>query len=71
MHRVILRNKNNNRLYSTLDGIRFKDIISGMEKDLDENEIKNYAINLDATSLFNQFPNIERLISSIKLKISV
>lgn len=71
MHKIILRNKNNNRLYSTLDGVKFKDIISGMEKDLDEEELKRYAINLDATSLLNEFPNIERLISSLNLKVVV
>lgn len=69
---VIVRHKKTNLLYSTEDGIKYKNLITDVEGEV-PNDVaqKIFAINLDATELLNNNPNIEALIKKMQLKIEV
>jgi len=74
MQKIIVRHKTTNFLYSTLDGRRFRNIISGEEREVPDELIeRHFSINLDATEILNgeNGGNIERLIGALNLKIEV
>lgn len=67
---VIVRHKKTNLLYSTEDGVIYKNLITEVEGNVPEEVCKNvFSINLDATEILNNNPNVLSLIKSLKLKI--
>lgn len=67
---AIVRNIENNDLYRYLGGNKFRNIRTGNEGDIgDEQAIKVFRINLEATGLCNEYPEIENLIKTLNLKI--
>ena len=62
----------NGTLYRHVEGNTFKNIISGVSGEVtDEKAREVFRINLDATSILNDNPNVERLIEVLKLKIEI
>jgi hypothetical protein len=71
---AILRHKNTNTLFRHVKDNIYRNLCTGVEGEiLPERAKEIFAISLDATALLNgeNGNKIERLISSIKLKISV
>lgn len=67
---AIVRHKKTNSLYKYLGNNVYENIISGVKGEVPEDIAKNiFAINLDATILISEYPNIEKLIKSLELKI--
>jgi hypothetical protein len=67
---TILRNIQNNQLYGHIGGIRYVNLITGVEGDVPENLAKKiFKINLQATKIINDYPEIKNLISSLGLTI--
>jgi len=67
---AILRNIQNNHLYRYLGGNRYRNIMTGVEGEIGEDVAqKIFKINLELTELCENFPNVEKLIHSLKLKI--
>lgn len=69
---AIVRHKTTNILYRHLEGDKYRNLSTGAEGEVNsEIAQKIFAINLDATALLNENPNIEVLIKSIGLKIEI
>lgn len=69
---IIVRHKKTNFLYSTEDGKSYKNLITEIEGEVPEEIQKNiFAINLDATEIFNNNSNIISLVRKLELKIEV
>jgi len=67
---AILRNIQNNHLYRYLGGNRYRNIMTGVEGEIGEDVAqKIFKINLELTEVCENFPNVEKLIHSLKLKI--
>ncbi len=70
MQKIIVRHKTTNFLYSTLDGKTYRNLITEEEREVPDELIqKCFAISLDATEMINEFPNVQRLIKELNLKI--
>jgi hypothetical protein len=67
---AIVRNIQNNHLYRYLGGNRYRNIMTGVEGEIGEDVAqKIFKINLELTELCENFPNIEKLIHTLKLKM--
>jgi hypothetical protein len=67
---AIVRNIQNNHLYRYLGGNRYRNLMTGVEGEIGEDMAqKIFKINLELTELCENFPNIEKLIHSLKLKM--
>ena len=67
---AIVRNIQNNHLYRYLGGNRYRNIMTGVEGEIGEDVAqKIFKINLELTELCENFPNVEKLVHSLKLKI--
>lgn len=68
----IVRHKKSNLLYKYLGGSTYENLISGVKGEVKEEIAKEiFAINLDATEMLSEYPNIELLIKSLALKIEI
>jgi hypothetical protein len=66
---AIVRNIQNNHLYRYLGGNRYRNIMTGVEGEIDEVVASRiFKINLELTDLCENFPNIEIMINKLKLK---
>lgn len=66
----ILRHIKTNTLYRHIENDRYRNLSTGVEGEVPpEIAQKIFAISLDATVLLNEFPNIEKLIKGLNLKI--
>jgi hypothetical protein len=69
---AILRHKNTNTLFRHVKGNIYRNLITGVEGEiLPERAKEIFAISLDATALFNENENLEKLVKGLKLKISI
>lgn len=67
---AIVRNKKTNDLYRYIGENKFVNLRTGVEGLVPDDKAANvFAINLECTEMFNQYPNIEKLINKLKLKI--
>lgn len=68
----IVRHKKTNYLYKYLGDNIYQNIITDVKGEVSEETAKNiFAISLDATVLISEYPNIEKLIKSLELKIEI
>lgn len=66
---AIVRNIQNNNLYRYLGGNKYRNIMTGVEGEIDEAVASRiFKINLELTDLCENFPNIEVMINKLKLK---
>jgi hypothetical protein len=66
---AIVRNIQNNNLYRYLGGNKYRNIMTGVEGEIDEVVASRiFKINLELTDLCENFPNIEIMINKLKLK---
>ncbi len=66
---AIVRNIQNNNLYRYLGGNTYRNIMTGVEGEIDEVVASRiFKINLELTDLCENFPNIEIMINKLKLK---
>jgi len=66
---AIVRNIQNNNLYRYLGGNTYRNIMTGVEGEIDEAVASRiFKINLELTDLCENFPNIEVMINKLKLK---
>ena len=67
---AIVRNIQNNLLYRYLGGNKYRNIATGVEGEISEEVAQRiFKINLELTELCQEFPNIEKMIYQLKLKI--
>ncbi len=67
---AIVRNIQNNNLYRYLGGNKYRNIATGFEGEISEEVAQRiFKINLELTELCQEFPNIEKMIYKLKLKI--
>jgi hypothetical protein len=67
---AIVRNIQNNFLYRYLGGNKYRNIATGVEGEISEEVAQRiFKINLELTELCQEFPNIEKMIYQLKLKI--
>lgn len=72
MQTAIVRHKITNVIYRHLEGNKFRNIATNVEGEVpDEVAKKIFAINPDATHLCNEYPNIEKLIAALNLKVEI
>lgn len=65
----VCRNIQNNDLYFYLGENVFKNIRTGKSGTVDDETAKRvFKMNIEATEIINEFPNIEMLISKLNLK---
>ncbi|MEY4333380.1 MAG: hypothetical protein RLZZ196_2123, partial [Bacteroidota bacterium] len=68
---AILRNIQNNHLYRYLGGNRYRNLMTGVEGEIGEDVAQRiFKINLELTEICENFPNVEKLIHALKLKIN-
>lgn len=66
---VVVRNIQNDQLYLHVEGNKFKNMITGNEGEVEEETAqKLFRINLAATQICNDFPQIQELIKRLNLK---
>lgn len=66
---AIVRNIQNNNLYRYLGDNKYRNIMTGVEGEIDEAVASRiFKINLELTDLCEKFPNIEIMINKLKLK---
>ena len=66
---AIVRNIQNNNLYRYLGDNKYRNIMTGVEGEIDEAvSSRIFKINLELTDLCENFPNIEIMINKLKLK---
>jgi hypothetical protein len=66
---AIVRNIQNNNLYRYLGDNKYRNIMTGIEGEIDEAVASRiFKINLELTDLCENFPNIEIMINKLKLK---
>jgi len=66
---AIVRNIQNNNLYRYLGDNKYRNIMTGVEGEIDEAVASRiFKINLELTDLYENFPNIEIMINKLKLK---
>ena len=66
---AIVRNIQNNNLYRYLGDNKYRNIMTGVEGEIDEAVASRiFKINLKLTDLCENFPNIEIMINKLKLK---
>ncbi len=69
---AVVRNIQNNVLYRYLGGNRFRNLCTGEEGVVDEEKAREvFKINLEATQILENYPNIEKMIFDLKLKADV
>jgi len=67
---AIVRNIQNNNLYRYLGDNKYRNIMTGVEGEIDEAVASRiFKINLELTDLCENFPNIEIMINKLKLKL--
>ena len=66
---AIVRNIQNNDLYRYLGENKFRNIRTGQEGVIDDETVRKvFKINVEATTLCEEFPLIEEMIRSLNLK---
>lgn len=66
---AIVRNIQNNNLYRYLGDNKYRNIMTGIEGEIDEAVASRiFKINLELTDLCENFPNIEIMVNKLKLK---
>lgn len=66
----IVRNIQNNCLYRYLGNNKYRNLATGNEGEVSEEKAKElFRINVEATYLCETFPDIEKLISILNLKM--
>jgi hypothetical protein len=69
---AVLRNLQNGALYRHLEGDIYKNIVSGIQaKITPELAKKHLRINVEASSILNDYPQVENLINKLSLKIDI
>ncbi len=69
---AIVRHKTTNTLYRHIENDRYRNLSTGVEGEVPPEIAKKiFTINIDATALLNEQPNIEKLIKALNLKIEV
>lgn len=67
---TILRNIQNNQLYGHVGGNKYVNLVTGTEGEVSEELAKKiFKINLQATKIVNDFPEVQTLISKLGLTI--
>ena len=67
---TILRNIQNNQLYGHVGGNKYVNLITGTEGEVSEELAKKiFKINLQATKIVHDFPEVQTLISKLGLTI--
>lgn len=67
---TILRNIQNNQLYGHIGGNKYVNLITGIEGEVPEDLAKKvFKINLQATKIIQDFPDVKMLISKLGLTI--
>lgn len=67
---AIVRNIQNNNLYRYLGENKYRNIMTGVEGEIPEEMARKiFKINLEMTELCENFPNVEKLIFALKLKM--
>lgn len=65
----ICRNVQNNDLYQFLGGNTFRNLRTGKSGEVDENKAAEILkFNVEATTIINEFPIVELMISKLNLK---
>lgn len=66
---AIVRNTQTNILYRYLGNNQYRNLCSGVEGEIKEELARKiFKINVEATALCEEFPLIEKMIMSLKLK---
>ena len=66
---AIVRNIQNNTFYRYLGDNKYRNLITGVEGEIaEELARKLFKINVEMTTLCEDFPDIEKLIQSLQLK---
>lgn len=69
---AIVRNIQNNQLYMYLGENRYKNMISGIEGEIDPQVAqKIFKINLNATMICSEFPLVQELIKRLQLTVDI
>ncbi len=67
---AIVRNIENNDLYRYLGENKFRNIRTGKEGVIDDEQARRvFKINMEATEICNEFPNVEILIQKLNLRM--
>lgn len=67
---TILRNIQNNQLYGHVGGNKYVNLVTGTEGEVSEELAKKiFKINLQATKIVRDFPEVQTLISKLGLTI--
>ena len=68
---AVVRNIQNNQLYKYIGGNTFINIITGKEGEVpDEVAQKIFKINIEATEILNECPEVENLIKALQLIVN-
>lgn len=66
---AIVRNIENNDLYRYLGENKFRNIRTGKEGVVEEEQARKvFKINLEATQILNEYPEIEEMVKRLNLK---
>jgi hypothetical protein len=66
---AIVRNIQNNTFYRYLGGNKYRNLITGVEGEIDEELARKlFKISVEMTYLCENFPHVEELINRLKLK---
>ena len=69
---AVVRNIQNDDLYRYLGENRFVNLRTGNEGVVDDEKAREiFKINLDATGILNEYPEVENLIKALNLKYDV
>jgi hypothetical protein len=67
-HFAVVRNIQNNQFYKYVGGSTYINVITGKSGEVPDDVAKRiFKINLDATDMFNKYPNVELLIKELEL----
>ena len=65
----IVRNIQNNTLYRYLGENKYRNLITLQEGEVPEEKSREiFKINIEATSILNEYPEIENMINQLQLK---
>lgn len=67
---AILRLRKNNDLYRHLQETKYKNLRTGVEWDIADEQAKDvFELDVQASLLFNKYPLLEEMVFKLKLKI--
>lgn len=68
----IVRHIKTNVLYRHIGGNKFRNLITGKEGEVAEETAREiFKINVEATMIINEFPEVENLIRTLNLRLDV